>query len=427
MQIRKMKRVNSILAIILFCTLVNCKTPVEQSAMTDNIIRLSDAIENMEEVFLSEIADSISYIIIETRSDCLIGGGTPKFTFSPSFIYYYNSCFDWDGKFYRKIGQRGNGPCEDPGEMISYLLFKDNHFYSKGMKLIEYNNNGRCTKKERGLSGVDKSRGVFSGLFNAAGFALAGDNFMIFSHPDTVFFLNKDFQFVASRQVLASFPAQTRYINTLGGPFATSFHDTTVFYNFFNDTIFHVTDTDLIPKWIVDLDDKKRVPIELLTRQGELLTSVWEAYQSGRIENSEIVKITDNKFVVKSIYETNRHIFLFWSKMIQFAELRKKEPPIRQVAYYDKSTGKTTAVKGKGFSDDIWGMDYFYPNCGAYVDKLIKAIWPYELHDFIEECQSKGKKIHPKLLELAKKVKPDDNPVLLVAHLKDSLYSQPQP
>ena len=424
-----MKRVNGLLAIrknkasyliislgfILVNIFAGCrkKMQIEQLTVTDNVIRFSSAIENMQEVLLSEIADSMSYIIMETNNNCLLGGN-PTFTFSPHFIYNYTYCFYWDGKFNTRIGRRGQGPCEDPAEQYYTVLFNDNHFYSKGMKLIEYDSNGRCTGKERSVYGVDRNKGEFSGLFNATSFSSAGNNFMLFSHPDTVIFLNKDFQFVASRQVLESFPAQTRYINPIGGPFATSFHDTTVFYNFFNDTIFHITDTNMISKWIIDLEYDKKVPIDYLSRQGELLSQAIR----GNIENSELIRIADDKIVVRSVYETNRHVFLFWSKTRFFAVPRNKEAPIPQIAFYDKSTGKTISVKGKGFTDDIWGMDYFYPNCGAYVDKLIKSVWPFELHELIDERHSKGEKVHPELLELAKKVKPEDNPVLLIVHLR---------
>ena len=192
-----MKIVVHILSVSFFCFLYSCKTPVAQSTIPDNIIRLSDAIENIQEVCLSDLADSISYIILETKNSCLLGGA-PTFTFSPYFIFDRTYCI----------------------------------------------------------------------------------------------------------------------------------------------------------------------------------------------------------------------------KMSMFAKLRNTEKMIPQIAFYDKSTGRTTAVKGKGLNDDIWGMDYFYPNCGAYIDKLFKSVWPFELYDFINECQSKGQKVHPKLLELANKIKPDDNPVLLVAHLK---------
>lgn len=394
------------------------KTQAEKPTKMDNIIRLSSAIENMQEVFLSEIADSISFIILETRNDCLLSGN-PTFTFSQHFIYNYTYCFDWEGNFQRRIGRRGNGPCEDPAEQYYTVLFKDNYFYSKGMKLIEYENNGRCTGKEQFIYGVDRQNGQFSGLFNATSFSVAGNNFMLFSHPDTVIFLDKDFKIVASRQVLESFPVQTRYLNPIGGPFTTSYNDTTVFYNFFNDTIFHVSDSDLISKWIVDLDNKIKLPIDFLSQQGDFMRSAAQSIQSGNFGNGEKISAYDNKIRVSSVYETNQHIFLLWSEIIPFAVPRNIEPPVPQIAFYNKSTGKTISAKGKGFTDDILGMDYYYPKCGAYVDKLFKSMWPFELHDFIDECTSKGKKINPRLLELVKKIKIDDNPFLIVVHLKN--------
>lgn len=88
------------------------------------------------------------------------------------------------------------------------------------------------------------------------------------------------------------------------------------------------------------------------------------------------------------------------------------------LAYYDKRTGQTVAVKGAGFVDDIQQTDFFFPTAGIWEDKLVIYLWPGELHEWIEKLQNRGKSISPKLLEFANRVDDEDNPILIVAHLK---------
>lgn len=402
--------------VICIIFLLGCKTQANKIEEIDNIIHLSKAIENTQEAHLSDIADSISFVILETKNGSLLAN-RPSFTFSTNFIFAGSHCFNWNGEFKKLIGQRGNGPCEDPGEIIGQVLYQDDHFYSKGMKLIEYDSIGNCTGKEKFIYGLKDKSSVY-GMFNSADFALARNNFMLYKYPDTIFFLNKDFQFISSRQVLKSFPLQKSYLNPLGGPFATSYGDTTVFYNFFNDTIFHVGEFDVIPKWVVDLKIEDRVSIDFLVRHGELFRGAFTASKNGNLDECELVKMTDNKLYVRRVYETDRYVFLIWSKMLQFAERRKKERVLPQIAYYDKNTGKTLAVKGNGFIDDFYRMDKFFPYCGAFSNKMITYFWPHELQDYIDDCRSKGKEVHPKITKLMQKIQPEDNPVLFIVHLK---------
>lgn len=49
---------------------------------------------------------------------------------------------------------------------------------------------------------------------------------------------------------------------------------------------------------------------------------------------------------------------------------------------------------------------------------MVDAIWPYELQEFINEEKEKGNTVSPLLLDLMKRVHEDDNPILIIAHLK---------
>jgi len=63
-------------------------------------------------------------------------------------------------------------------------------------------------------------------------------------------------------------------------------------------------------------------------------------------------------------------------------------------------------------------MNLFYPKNGIFEEKLISSIWPYELLDYIEECRKAGRDINPQLLALSIIIKDDDNPILILVHLK---------
>jgi len=49
---------------------------------------------------------------------------------------------------------------------------------------------------------------------------------------------------------------------------------------------------------------------------------------------------------------------------------------------------------------------------------MITYIWPFELLDYIDECQAKGREVNPQLIALSKKINREDNPVLILVHLK---------
>lgn len=77
--------------------------------------------KNEKELFLSDIADSIGYVKLETRSDCLLGYG--QAIVRNNRIFYQNGdsyaiyVFDISGKFLYKIDHQGKGP----GEYVAIL------------------------------------------------------------------------------------------------------------------------------------------------------------------------------------------------------------------------------------------------------------------------------------------------------------------
>ena len=414
--------------ILLFCiSLMGCHTGNNSvKSNGDEIIRtihLTEAIGKTRQVFLSEIADSISFIVLDTDHNSLLGNFL-NFNFTNNHIFSNNYCFDWQGMFIGKTGRRGQGPCEEPGQIITKVIFKDNHFYTIATKLIEYDSLMQCTGKERSLYRLDGDRPVdfnHISMINISSAANAKENILLYAYPDSVFFMDTAFNIISSRQALYPTLSSLKFVNPLGGQYTkyvTNYGNQTLFYNFFNDTVYYAESDHLTPAWIVELSDHRRVPDDLLYRGDELLSEASIAWQSGNLDHSELVRLTDNKAIVMAVYETSRTVFLVWNEMVQFYEIRNKKGPIPRIAFFDKQTGKTESTGENGFVDDLLDTGTYLPMWGAYNDVLIKSMWPYELHGYMDECTRSGRKINPRLLDFAQKVSPEDNPVLIVAHLK---------
>ena len=410
-------RIMLILGVMIlgFMACSNKKTVEPNPVVLDNIIHLSTAIKNVrEEMMLSELVDSVSYIPLETNPNCMLGN-YQRLTFSPQYIFYSNYCFDWNGQFLFRIGSQGQGACEDIYAHVAEIVYLNNHFYGNASKIIEYDDRGKCTGKELSwYAQKTMDTAPVGHLVNQVCFAPAGENLMFYNSPDTVYFINTDYEFVAKRSMM---PWNRKGIApSMGSVKYTSYYkDTTLFYNFYTDTVFTVTPTSLVPRWVVELDEELRFPTRYLYEDG-LLSEAFKCWESGNLENAKMIKLLDHKYMVSGVFETERFVFLLVYESMPFRELRKvpDTPPL--IAIYNKRTGETFAVKQ--VVDDLGGMKAFFPSWGAYNEKLLATIWPYKLKEFIEEEQSAGRTVAPQILNLMKRVREDDNPILIIANLK---------
>ncbi|EYE41725.1 6-bladed beta-propeller [Bacteroides fragilis] len=410
-------RIMLILGVMIlgFMACSNKKTVEPNPVVLDNIIHLSTAIKNVrEEMMLSELVDSVSYVPLETKSNCMLGN-TQRFTFSPQYIFYSNYCFDWNGRFLFRIGNQGQGACEDIYVHVADIVYLNNHFYGNASKIIEYDDRGKCTGKELSwYAQKTMDTAPVGRMVNKVCFAPAGENLMFYNFPDTVYFINTDYEFVAKRSMM---PWNRKGIapSMESVKYTSYYKDTTLFYNFYTDTVFTVTPTSLIPRWVVELDEELRFPTRYLYEDG-LLSEAFKCWESGNLENAKMIKLLDHKYMVSGVFETERFVFLLVYESMPFRELRKvpDTPPL--IAIYNKRTGETFAVKQ--VVDDLGGMKAFFPSWGAYNEKLLATIWPYKLKEFIEEEQSAGRTVAPQILNLMKRVREDDNPILIIANLK---------
>jgi len=88
-----------------------------------------------------------------------------------------------------------------------------------------------------------------------------------------------------------------------------------------------------------------------------------------------------------------------------------------QFIIYNKQERKFIHIEDTGITDDFNGGPNVKPNLGGVKNNLVASIWPYELKDYVNENRNSGK-ISQKLIELSDKIDTEDNPILILVHLK---------
>ncbi|MEQ3233959.1 6-bladed beta-propeller [Bacteroides cellulosilyticus] len=115
--------------LLLLIVLVGCSNPSESVKQEVKVLNVP-LLANENEVMMSTFVDSISYIPLETKDNCLIGN-IDKIIATDDFYYIIDRniscsvlCFDKSGRFVRKYGNRGVGAGEYI-EITDVNVYKD--------------------------------------------------------------------------------------------------------------------------------------------------------------------------------------------------------------------------------------------------------------------------------------------------------------
>ena len=100
------------IVILLLCYLTSC---FNENGGQANIIKIGDNINDFRPLKISEISNSIEYVKLETKNECLIEQ-IKYLDISDKYIiiHDWNKCllFSRSGKFLKQIGKKGRGPGE---------------------------------------------------------------------------------------------------------------------------------------------------------------------------------------------------------------------------------------------------------------------------------------------------------------------------
>ena len=352
---------------------------------------------------LNDIIESIEYIPLETKDECIIGTISRNFHFEISDGYILVQCskagryylFNRKGRFVAQIGNIGEGPGEYLFTTNPYFIDEENKqivlFAINPDRYIYYDMTGKHIKtvhsENKDIS--ERTGGRTKKLYDE-GLLLMIPN--LGDVPFSYTILDDNFNTVAQHVKPVQYTRNPNFMVSTGEPFSYYIYGNKMHVrnNNLNDTLYFFANSQrIIPKYTIN-------------------AGIYEV-TTDMLNDENIFK---RSFLnMTSAFESTDYLF------IQYAFQRKS-----YYCYYDKSQQKLFHFESEtGISNDFDGGLVLWP-LQQYNDLLYTF---YDAHLF-EEHVEKSNKIQPKgsqgsiknLKDFSSKLDPDDNPVLVIAKLK---------
>ena len=422
--------------LLLLCLFFACRqTGIE---LTDDIAVI-DVINNLgkyREIPVSELVTEFEYIPLETNDNCLIGavyrmlvtsshifiqgyvgGGSPGVILPGGATRCY--AFGRDGRFLCEIGRVGQGPGEY--QNIAGLCVDENNqllYIESHLTLLEYTWEGVFRRSIRKPQNLDEYPGseinfvrdnLFIGHFqNHRGNEPV--NFILFNDSGRVIkTFDNHIKFERTDNWVSIYDRSMRSFRVSENIFVKEYP---------NDTLFCLNErNELIPQFVFNLG---KYSFSNEKRGGGI----------NEIRNimSNILMIPDALFPM--IGTPN---YIFFSIMVSNADIPSpkvvKSAQYIQFGLYDIVNKKTLLLENdpvsrmSGLINDIDGGFSFWPKYYSLSHELADVYQAYEMKEILKEKYFAGRTIknpqaHQKLKELVNNLKEDDNPVIVIAKLK---------
>lgn len=345
-----------------------------------------------EELLLSDIAVSVSYVPLQTDSSCLVGAND-RFQLTNSYLVAFGErclLFTRKGNFVRAIGKQGKGPGEYIGAHRGFV--SNNKIYIPGKNIQEYDLNGNFIKTIQGEYNylwqypIGNQHWLGYRSYNKKSqewcFTITSEN------SDTLITLPIYEKLTADNMNMGYDECVVTNDNTR-----------TLFREQYNDTIFSITpDMKIKPAYVLNTG-KFLLPLSSKTGWTR------ENFQK------KLEEYNSNYFKTNAIISTNSYLFF------SFIHARKN-----QIGYFSREGGEfhTSINKEENgfFENDIDGGPVFFPLTGnREYNELASVIWPLEL---LEMLKSKNEsEFYKNYGDSFSSLQETDNPVVMIATLKE--------
>jgi len=355
---------------------------------------------SVEPLMLSVIADSVSYIPLETRNETLTDDGIQRgerfYALSRGNIL----CFDKNGKYLHQVGKPGRGPEEYMWLSASFIYVKpdpiDNWVYvcSHDMRTQVYDENGRYVKELRG--GIWNQ--ILSFLYNHLAYRINGYT-PTRTNEDVSIGIISDTRtgkelYNKKAKPIAVFGEEYKNIgqNTGAGMFA-SYLSNDAFYEWtvFQDTVFMVHNGEIRPYCLIIPENKYK--------------------PENQFENKEESKIKQP--MIRRMYVMTDKILLI---------VTYKTDRDRGASYWVLCDMKDGSVKyyDKVIVNDLDGGPNIKYDINIYCLSAEDFINDEEIYDsyFTKGVEAKLKDQEGKFQRLLKTLVDDANPIMRVIHWK---------
>lgn len=353
---------------------------------------VEQGMSSQEELLLSDIAVSVSYVSLQTDTSCLVGAWD-KFQLTDDFIVVFGercSLFNRKGNFVRVIGRQGKGPGEYIGAHRGFVF--NNKIYIPGKNIQEYDLNGNFIKTIQGEYNylwqypIGNQHWLGYRSYNKKSqewcFGITSEN------SDSLITLPIHEKLTADNM-------------NMGYDECVVANDSarTLFREQYNDTVFSITpDMKIEPEYVLNTG-KFLLPLSSKTGwTRENIQKKLEEYDS-------------NYFKTNAIIPTDTYLFF------SFIHAGKN-----QIGYFNRKGGefhtKINKKENGFFENDIDGGPGFFPLAGNREgNELISVVWPFE---FLEYLKSAGESdFYKNWKEKFSTLKETDNPVVMIAKLKE--------
>jgi len=364
-------------------------------------INLKEGFKKKEFILLSEVAEDIEYVFLETNDNGLISD-IRKVIFDPPYFFIMDSneksivIFDENGKYINTITKHGQGPQEylgicdfDVYNHVIYIL--DNN----QLKIVLYDINGnfidtfKFTEYATSLKVLSENE-IITVTLNGLIYSNEG---YVFSEYDKNFNLKRRFKSMNKNERENCYSTISFYKQK----------DTLVYweYNVF-DTVYNI---------FPDGSSEVRFCLD----PGRIPSSLVQSTQESH-------KVAAGQFEIGSLIETEDYVFIFSIYNRQFSSM-----------IYNKNNNRTIGIENY-LANDIDGGGSFWPSFKINDNKVGATIFPFEMKAFLEKEIAEYHKDfnykryrpkldydvekHKKLLEQLENTDDMSNPVLRIVTMK---------
>lgn len=369
-------------------------------------LNFEESLRNVKNLKLSQVAENVEYIQLQTNEECLINPEA-RYFFDDSLIFVTNKDhilkFSNSGKFLRKIGKPGRGPGEITSIYdLSIIPSKRMIYIQDGPSLTNYTFDGKFIRKVKiPYGGIVK---------------ILNDGKMIiwdrspYQDRKLTFLLTNErgdtLSYIANYSPLSIKPSIS------ASPSPPFFPEHFYQYNnkFFlkdesNDTVYMVSGNKILPAYFINLG-KYKLPNELRTA----VTTV--SSMTTYLEKAP-------NYYFSTCFETTKYTFLSTYSYVKYIPkyiLLNKVTGISNLLINDKKNSS-------GFVNDFDNGCDFWPQGKINNSKVFMPINVQELQDIIKQNKiTKRQVLFPddqKNLEgLIDKLDVLDNPILMIVTLK---------
>ena len=419
-----MKKIIIIITILIVCFCVNtiisgCSGKSTSSATLDEYnedelpiyINMESIMEKEGVELLSAVASEITYIPLELNSNSLLKEVDFLERLNDNYVVTDGIgiyLFDQNGKYLKTVSQIGQGPSDFYSVIYNMLVdYKANDLYLFSYrKVMKFDSNADYVRQFR-IDDVGNryNDGVFdAGVFTPQNTMILGYGNRVTTYDDTTtVYVAIEVDTVGNiiKKIVNNSP---RYARVRGGqirgynPLVGVFDDNIRFMDYSNDTIFTVSGNSTIPYAILDLGKNKTTfIIDLDPTRAPTPSDIDEALDKLR------------GHAIRSVLESSIYLFI---------TITKKGLSGTKYSTYNKKTKELKLLKNDGLLNDLDGGPAFFPK-KRIGDAMVGWKAPDEFKeevlsmDYNEQKAEYGERFE-KVYQLAKTIKEDDNPILMI-------------